>query len=67
MDIDQFVRYFFIVSLFLIAVVYFAGFGSNVNVIAHGLQTISYAFTGRNASGQFAGYPAGGNAPSTSL
>ncbi len=57
---SQAIRYFFILSALLIIVVYFKGSTAVGESISHMLQTISYAATGRNSSGNFANYPAGG-------
>lgn len=56
----QALKYFFILSAILIIVVYFKGSTSVGETIAHMIQTISYAATGRKADGNFAPYP--GNA-----
>lgn len=60
---NQFLRYFFILSALLIIVVYFVGFSTNAAVIGHVFQQLSYAFTGRNTSGQFSNYPGGATLP----
>jgi len=60
---NQFLRYFFILSALLIIVVYFVGFSTNVNVVGHVFQVLSYALTGRNTQGQFAAYPTGATLP----
>lgn len=57
---QQALRYFFILSALLIIVVYFAGSSKVADAFANMIQTISYAATGRNASGNFAAYPTGG-------
>lgn len=57
---QQFLKYFFILSALLILVVYFKGTASLGDTVGHVVQTISYAATGRNASGNFAAYPSGG-------
>jgi len=56
---NQFLRYFFILSALLIIVVYFVGFSTNVSVLGHVFQVLSYAFTGRDTQGNFAAYPSG--------
>ena len=61
--LNQFLRYFFILSALLIIVVYFIGFSTDVNVFGHVFQVLSYAFTGRNAQGNFAAYPGGATLP----
>jgi uncharacterized protein YebE (UPF0316 family) len=60
---NQFLKYFFILSALLIIVVYFVGFSTNVNVLGHVFQVLSYAFTGRNAAGNFGSYPTGATLP----
>jgi len=57
---QQALRYFFVLSAILIIVVYFSGSTAVANAFSHMVQTISYAVTGRNASGNFAAYPTGG-------
>ena len=57
---SQFLKWFGIVSVLLILVVYFKGSTALGGSIAQMIQTISYAWTGRNAEGNFAAYPTGG-------
>lgn len=47
----------FFLLLALIAVVYYVGFVSDSLGLAKGAQILGFTFTGRNAQGQFAGYP----------
>lgn len=61
---NQFLKYFFILSALLIIMVYFVGFSTNTAVLGHVFQQLSYAFTGRNAQGNFANYPQGAGLPS---
>lgn len=49
----------FLLLLVLIVVVYFAGSTKVIASLAGGIQSVSYAVTGRNAQGQFADYPKG--------
>jgi uncharacterized protein YebE (UPF0316 family) len=56
---QQALRYFFIISALLIIVVYFVGSSTVAAAFGHMIQTISYAVTGRNSSGNFANYPSG--------
>lgn len=56
---DTILRYAFILALVLIAVAYFAGLTSDVNVVGSNANTLIKTLTGRNAQGQFAGYPGG--------
>ena len=51
----------FLLMVGLIAVVYYVGFSSDVNALTKAGQIFGFTYTGRNAQGQFAGYP-GGNA-----
>jgi hypothetical protein len=53
-------KYFFIISALLVIFAYFRGSVAVTDAVAHMIQTISYAATGRNSSGNFAAYPAGG-------
>lgn len=52
--------YAFILSLVLIAVVYYIGLSTEAPALATSLRSLVYALTGRNNSGQFADYPKGG-------
>jgi hypothetical protein len=54
----QAMKYFFILSAILIIVAYFKGSSAVGQAFGAMIQTISYAVTGRNASGNFAAYPA---------
>ena len=57
---QQALRYFFLISILLVAVAYFVGSSTIIAAGAHALQTISYAATGRTSDGRaFAGYPGG--------
>lgn len=58
----QALKYFFLISALLVAVVYFTGSSTLLAAGAHAIQTISYAATGRTSTGGFAGYPGGGGA-----
>lgn len=51
----------FVIMLVLVMVAYSAGLVSDINVSVAGMTRIINALTGRNAQGNFAGYPA--NAP----
>jgi hypothetical protein len=57
------VRYLFLLAVLLIVVVYFVGASTLTATIGNTLVKIGYAFTGRNAQGQFANYPGGANLP----
>jgi len=59
----QAIKYFFMISALLVIVVYFVGSSTVGAVLAHMIQTISYAATGRNAQGNFANYPSGATLP----
>lgn len=54
----QAMKYFFILSAILIIVAYFRGSTAVGAAFGNMIQTISYAVTGRNSSGNFANYPA---------
>jgi hypothetical protein len=54
------VVFIFILLLFLIAVAYYVGTSTDALALAKGFQQVSYAVSGRTASGSFAGYPTGG-------
>ena len=56
---QQFLKWFGILSLALILVAYFKGSVAVGGAFANMIQTISYAWTGRNAQGNFANYPGG--------
>lgn len=58
-EADQIITYIFILSLVLVAVAYFAGFRSDVSVLSGAFNSLIQVSTGRNAQGQFAGYPTG--------
>ncbi len=61
-EIDRTIRYLFILAIFLIAVAYWAGTQKIAGTVLSGVNTLDLTATGRNAQGNFAGYPA--NAPS---
>lgn len=61
------VVFIFILLLFLIAVAYYVGTSTDALALAKGFQQVSYAVSGRTASGSFAGYATGGTAPSVSF
>lgn len=52
-------RYGFWLLLFLIAVAYFAGFVADSQALGGAVNSLGLTFSGRNASGNFASYPAG--------
>lgn len=56
---DSTIRYIFLLSALLIVVAYFVGAATETNTLAAGITKLIYAVTGRNAQGQFAGYPTG--------
>lgn len=56
---DEVVTYLFWLAVLLIAVAYFSGFVTDTQAISKAAVNLAYAGTGRNASGQFAGYPSG--------
>jgi hypothetical protein len=53
-------HYVFILSLLLIAAVYYIGLTSDVNAVGPQVRGILNAVTGRNSNGAFAAYPTGG-------
>lgn len=54
---DKALFYIFVLSLVLIGLAYYVGLTSDVPSIANGLRSLIYSVTGRNSSGNFAGYP----------
>jgi hypothetical protein len=54
--------YGFLLLALLIGVAYFVGLATDINAFTAGLVKVAYAFSGRNAQGQFAAYPTGGGA-----
>jgi ABC-type proline/glycine betaine transport system permease subunit len=54
---DRTMRYLFILALVLILVAYYVGANSLGGTLFSGINTLGLTFTGRNSSGQFAGYP----------
>ncbi len=51
--------YGFLLLALLIGVAYFVGLATDINAFSAGLVRVAYAFSGRNAQGNFAGYPTG--------
>jgi len=49
--------YVFILSLVLVALAYYTGLQTDASALKSAFVSILYAVTGRNASGNFAGYP----------
>lgn len=49
--------YVFILSLVLVGLAYYVGVQTDAPALGNALQSIIYAVTGRNSSGNFAGYP----------
>ncbi len=54
---QQALKYWFWISLFLIAVVYFAGLTTDAESMGGLINKLAKTFTGRNDAGEFAGYP----------
>lgn len=52
-------RYLFWLALFLIVVAYFAGAVADTKALGSAVNSLGLTFTGRNAAGNFASYPAG--------
>lgn len=50
------------IAIILIFVVYFVGFSTDAKAVGGLFAPIFYSITGRNAQGNFAGYPTGGSA-----
>ena len=59
----QALRYFAMISALLIIALYFVGASTFTAAVAHMIQTISYAVTGRNAQGNATNYPQGASIP----
>ncbi len=53
---DKALRYIFVLSFILIAVAYYAGTTGVLNSLFNGVNTLILTSTGRDSSGQFAGY-----------
>lgn len=53
---DRTIRYLFILAVLLILVAYYVGTQKVGETLFGGVNTLGLTFTGRNASGQFAGY-----------
>lgn len=51
-------RVFWLMVL-LIAVAYFVGLSTDINVLSRAFVRVGYMLTGRTEQGQFAGYPTG--------
>lgn len=49
--------YIFILSLVLVALAYYTGLQTDAAALKSAFVSILYAVTGRNSSGNFAGYP----------
>lgn len=56
---SDFLKWFGLLSFVLIVVLYFKGSTAILGAFAQMVQTISYAWTGRNASGNATAYPSG--------
>ena len=56
-SVNQAVRYLFLLSILLIVVAYFAGFTADVTSVGNATKSLIQVATGRDASGNFAGYP----------
>jgi len=55
----EFLKWFGLLSLVLILVAYFQGSEALFGAFGGMIQTISYAWTGRDKNGAFAAYPSG--------
>lgn len=60
---EKALTYGFLLSLLLIAVVYFIGLSTDAGALAKALQQLIYSVTGRTSTGQFAAYPGGAKQP----
>lgn len=60
-ELERTTRYLFILALVLIVVAYVAGSNKLLGTFFSGVNQLDLTATGRNAQGQFAGYP--GNSP----
>ena len=49
--------YIFILSLVLVGLAYYVGVQTDAPALADAFRSIIYSVTGRNSSGNFAGYP----------
>jgi hypothetical protein len=58
--LDRTIRYLFILSFVLIVVAYYAGSNKILGTLFSGTSQLGLTFTGRDSSGKFAAYPAGG-------
>ena len=56
-EFDKALRYIFILSFILILVAYYLGSTNVINSLGSNLTGLVNTVTGRNAQGQFAGYP----------
>lgn len=54
---DRALYYIFILSLVLVALAYYTGLQTDAGALKNAFTSIIYAVTGRNSSGNFAGYP----------
>jgi hypothetical protein len=59
-EVDSGLRDIFIISVLLVIAVYFVGFSTDLATFGTALTGLINTATGRNAQGQFAGYPTGG-------
>ena len=56
-EVGRTIRYLFILAVILILVAYYAGSTKLGTTLFSGINQLGLTFTGRNAQGQFAGYP----------
>lgn len=59
-EVDRALGMLFVLSIVLILVAYYVGAVSDIKVFGGALNTLLLTATGRNSSGQFAGYAGGG-------
>jgi hypothetical protein len=59
-EVDRAMFYIFVLSLILVSVAYYVGSTSVLNSLGTNIGSLILTSTGRNSSGTFSAYPAGG-------
>ena len=59
-EVQRGITYLFVLALAIVFLAYYAGANKLFGTGIAGLNTLGLTFTGRNAAGEFAAYPAGG-------
>jgi hypothetical protein len=59
-EVDKVFWYLFLLALALVFLAYYVGAGSDITSLGSVANKLGLTFTGRNAQGQFAAYPAQG-------